>query len=86
MDFNLSHMPVPVNKAEDCTLAQLPTADTEVKTDDLFKRKRVKGWWPAYEVDDEGNRLLNVSIPPSPSTPSLLTPHTSHVGENGAGI
>lgn len=60
MDFNLGAMPLPANTAEACSLDQLPTADKEVATNDLFKRKRVKGWWPAYEVDDEGNRLLNV--------------------------
>ncbi len=62
VDFDLSSMPVPVNEASECSLAQLPTADSEVRTDNLFKRKRMKGWWPAYEVDDEGNRLLNVCM------------------------
>lgn len=54
-------MPLPVNDADKVSLDQLATADREVKTDDLFKRKRMKGWWPSYEVDDEGTRLLNVS-------------------------
>ena len=60
VDFDLSAMPLPVNDADRCSLDQLATADTVVRTDDLFKRKRMKGWWPSYEVDDEGNRLLNV--------------------------
>ncbi len=62
VDFDLSTMPLPVNDAANCDLNQLPTADKTVSTHDLFKRKRMKGWWPSYEVDDEGNRLLNVSV------------------------
>lgn len=61
MDFDLSAMPKPVTDADSCSLEQLSTADNVVKTDDLFKRKRMKGWWPSCEVDPEGNRLLNVS-------------------------
>lgn len=61
-------MPLPVNDASSCNLDQISDGDTVVETDDLFKRKRMKGWWPIYEVDDEGQRLLNVSIAPrSPS-------------------
>lgn len=70
VDFNLSAMPEPVNDADHCTLDQLATPDKEVPTTDLFKRKRMKGWWPAYEVDDDGNRLLNVRRESFPSTPS----------------
>ena len=54
-------MPEPAGSADDCSLDQLPTAENDVPTTDLFKRKAMKGWWPAYEVDDEGNKLLNVS-------------------------
>ena len=61
IDFNLSAMPLPVNDASSCSLDQISDGVTEVETDDLFKRKRMKGWWPVYEVDDEGMRLLNVS-------------------------
>ena len=53
-------MPLPVNEADKCTLDQISDGVTEVETDDLFKRKRMKGWWPVYEVDKEGTRLLNV--------------------------
>ena len=60
VDFNLSAMPLPVNDADKCTLDQVSDGVTEVETDDLFKRKRMKGWWPVYEVDKEGTRLLNV--------------------------
>ena len=60
VDFNLSAMPLPVSDADKCTLDQVSDGVTEVETDDLFKRKRMKGWWPVYEVDKEGTRLLNV--------------------------
>ena len=60
IDFNLSAMPLPANEADKCTLDQISDGVSEVETDDLFKRKRMKGWWPVYEVDKEGTRLLNV--------------------------
>ena len=53
---------MPKNSASSCGLDQLGDADHNVPTDNLFKRKRMKGWWPVYEVDDEGTRLLNVRI------------------------
>ncbi len=59
--MNLSRMPKPVNDANSCGLDQLADATRDVPYDDLFKRKRMKGWWPSYEVNDEGVRELNVS-------------------------
>ena len=53
-------MPLPVDVADKCSLEQVSDGVTVVETDDLFKRKRMKGWWPIYEVDEEGTRLLNV--------------------------
>ena len=80
-------MPLPVSDADKCSLDQLATADQEVTTDDLFKRKRMKGWWPSYEVDDEGNRLLNVRT----WCPLLLIHFSSlplplYSGQDGAGV
>ena len=49
-----------MSEADKCTLDQISDGVTVVETDDLFKRKRIKGWWPIYEVDKEGTRLLNV--------------------------
>lgn len=62
VDLNLSRMPKPVNNASECGLEQLPDASHDTPHDDLFKRKRMKGWWPSYEVNDEGVRELNVSL------------------------
>ncbi len=61
VDFNLSHMPRPANDAASCDLQQLPEAGRDAPFDDLFKRKRMKGWWPSYEVNKDGERELNVS-------------------------
>ncbi len=49
----------PVSSASACSLEQV---ENPSQISDLFKRKRMKGWWPSYEVDDEGKKLLNVSI------------------------
>ena len=55
-------MPKPVNDAANYDLDQLPEGPHDVRnTDDLFKRKRMKGWWPAYKVNEDGEKELNVS-------------------------
>ena len=59
--MNLSRLPQPRKTAEECALDQLPEPGREVLYDNLFERKRVKGWWPVYS-EEEGERLLNVSI------------------------
>ena len=55
-------MPLPAKGAQDCKVDQLPGGDKEVATTNLFKRKRMKGWWPACDVSEEGNSILKVSI------------------------
>ena len=57
--MNLARLPQPRKTAEECSLDQLPEPGREVLTDNLFERKRVKGWWPVYS-EEEGERLLNV--------------------------
>lgn len=67
--MNLCKMPQPRKSAEECSLDQLPEPGREVVTDNLFERKRMKGWWPVYSEEGEGGeRLLNVSR----TTPTLL--------------
>ena len=68
-------MPEPASGPSLCTLDQI---EKPIQTSDLFKRKRMKGWWPAYEVDDEGNKLLNVS-----SCFSCLILLPAHASEQG---
>ena len=53
-------MPEPVRDAKNCSLEQLPEDDREVTLLDLFKKKRVQGWWPVYAAD-EGIRDCTVS-------------------------
>ncbi len=61
MDFNLHAFPNPRRDADGCDLDQLPEEGREVETEDLFKKKRMSGWWPFYEVNEEGVRELTVS-------------------------
>jgi len=66
VDIDLHAMPEPARKAEECSLKQLPEegvegeAGREVTLVDLFKKKRMKGWWPCY-YNEEGVRELAVS-------------------------
>ena len=61
VDSNLSAMPKPAKNAENCSLTQLPwDGATGVHTDNLFNRKRMKGWWPVYDVDQDGTQILKV--------------------------
>ena len=56
-------MPLPAKKADNCSLAQLPRdGATGVRTDNLFNRRRMKGWWPVYDVNQEGIQQLKVKI------------------------
>ncbi len=61
MDFNLHGMPEPRRNADSCDLDQLPEEGREVVLVDLFKKKSMSGWWPFYEVNEEGERELTVS-------------------------
>lgn len=48
-DFNLSAMTLLANSND----GNDDLANTEVKTDDLFKRKRMVGWWPINKVSNK---------------------------------
>lgn len=61
LDLQLNDMPKGVKTAEKCTLEQLPEPGRSVTTDNLFERKRIKGWWPVYS-EEEGGRELAVSF------------------------
>ena len=66
LDLNLSAMPEPASSASSCSLDMLPKEagegekKREVKLVDLFKKKRMKGWWPVFS-QEEGTRELAVS-------------------------
>ena len=61
VDFHLAGLPLGAKSAEECSLEQLPEPGREVKLENLFERKRVKGWWPMYS-EEEGERTLSVSV------------------------
>lgn len=44
----------------ECSLDQLPEPGRPVPLENLFERKRVKGWWPCFS-EEEGERTLSVS-------------------------
>ena len=58
LDFDLNAMLEPAATSWDCSLKQLDNPNVS----DLFKRKRMKGWWPAYEADEEATKHLMVSV------------------------
>ena len=66
LNLNLPVMPEPASSASSCSLDMLPEEaregekKREVKLVDLFKKKRMKGWWPVFS-QEEGTRELTVS-------------------------
>lgn len=61
IDLQLNDMPKGVKTDTECTLEQVPEPGRSVLTDNLFERKRIKGWWPVYS-EEEGGRELAVSF------------------------
>ena len=57
-DFNLSAVPKAAETASDCSLDQL---SGEEESTNLFKKKRIEGWWPVYQQLEGGERDLKVS-------------------------
>ena len=63
IDFNLSDMPLPGKRSRDCRLTQTSNRISEVKTPvNLFKKKRMEGWWPIHVINEKGERELKVAI------------------------
>ena len=57
VDFNLAAVPLGRKSADECSLDQLPEPGRPVISENLFERKRVKGWWPVYSEEVEGREL-----------------------------
>ena len=53
-------MPLPAKRAENCSLAQLTL--NGVNTDNLFNRKHMKGWWSAYDINQESTHATTQGI------------------------
>ena len=63
IDFNLSFMPLPVKRSRNCRISQIPDGKSNVKTENLFKRKRMEGWWPIYESQTKkGKTKLKIKV------------------------
>ena len=60
VDFDLSSMPLPVKRSRNCSLSQL---ESKAKTDNLFERKCMEGWWPVYVINKKGKETLKVGLP-----------------------
>lgn len=54
-------MITPTKKDRKCAVEQLPGGEDESPFMSLFERKRVKGWWPCYNIEGEdGKKKLAV--------------------------
>ena len=60
IDINLSAMPLPGKRSRNCSLKQISDKIPQNKRADLFKRKRIGGWWPAITTK-KGKPKLTVS-------------------------
>lgn len=60
IDFHLAAIPMGAKTDTECSLDQLPEPGRPVPVENLFERKRVKGWWPCFS-EEEGERTLSVS-------------------------
>jgi hypothetical protein len=57
----LTNIPLAAKTAEECSLEQLPEPGREVPMENLFERKRSKGWWP-FSSEEEGERTLSGKV------------------------
>ena len=62
MNLNLNKMPRPARDVKKCSM-KLLKRDGSVPTLNLFKQKKVKGWWPMAATDEAtGEESLVVSF------------------------
>ena len=62
VNLNLSKMPRPARDVKRCSM-KLLKRDGSVPTLNLFKQKKVKGWWPMAATDEAtGEESLVVSF------------------------
>ena len=83
VDFNLNKMPKPATSSASCSLEQLPdmASTGDVKTMNLFEKKRARGFWPVYSRRADGPELtgkLELEI-------ELLTEDEHRVKPSGVG-
>nr|XP_054765598.1 myoferlin-like [Lytechinus pictus] len=56
LELDLNRMMSPIKKVQSCTIERLPEGDDPSPNMSLFERKRVKGWWPCYNVEGEDGK------------------------------
>lgn len=56
IDLNMARMPAPARTKVTCNLTQL---DSDAKMISLFEKKRIKGFWPCFALQD-GEKQLTV--------------------------
>lgn len=64
LELNLSNMPAPSKKANQCSLKQLPgfsSSPNDIKMINLFECHRAYGFWPCYN-DESGEAILTVCV------------------------
>ena len=57
-DFNMTKMPQAAETASSCSLDQLSGDEEPIN---LFKKKRIEGWWPVYQQEEGGEKDLKVN-------------------------
>lgn len=56
LELDLNRMITPTKKDRKCAVEQLPGGEDESPFMSLFERKRVKGWWPCYNIEGEDGK------------------------------
>ena len=54
LKLNLNALPSPVKMASSCSLDQLDPSECKVN---LFHKRRTKGWWQLYRIDEDGKKM-----------------------------
>ena len=57
IEFNLTAIPRAAKSHVEC---QLPEPDDHVELNNLFEKKRMKGWWPVYKMEENGEKAPKV--------------------------
>ncbi|VDL89995.1 unnamed protein product [Schistocephalus solidus] len=57
LELNLTHMPLPVKRNKDCTVAMIQTSQPKTKFINLFESKRAGGFWPFVDAPGPDMKL-----------------------------
>lgn len=76
LTLELSNFPRGAKSAKQCTL-DIMNPDVDAPMLNIFKQRRVKGWWPFAAKKENGEMELTV-LPPVPWTLPILYPPTRY--------